>query len=118
MCVQIQMHRVLAFSAKRFEYVAGPQGAQRSITAVSKAINHKAINVTPWDGYATVYNVYEPLIYLRAGILSAARRRPSFRSLQFRAARGSSPAQGHTGRNSILIEGDEAVRRSFRPSSP
>lgn len=27
---------------------------QRNLTADSKAINHKAINVTPWDGYATV----------------------------------------------------------------
>lgn len=26
----------------------------RNLTADSKAINHKAINVTPWDGYATV----------------------------------------------------------------
>lgn len=27
---------------------------RRNLTADSKAINHKAINVTPWDGYATV----------------------------------------------------------------
>lgn len=32
--------------------VVAPQGAERSLTANSKAINHKAINVTPWDGCA------------------------------------------------------------------
>lgn len=71
---------VWAYPAKRLERIARPQGAERSLTADSKAINHKAINVTPWDGYATAYNVYEPLIYPRTGTLFAARCRPSFRS--------------------------------------
>lgn len=33
---------------------AGPRRRERrNLTADSKAINHKAINVTPWNGYAT-----------------------------------------------------------------